>query len=59
MRTPNAGRSKSIEEKPVNTRAWRSLALMCLLCATWQIEAQDNKAPYPSMAPVEQYMIDH
>ena len=59
MLTLHANRSNSIEEKRVETRSWRSLVLMCLLCATWQIEAQDNKAPYPSMAPIEQYMIDH
>jgi hypothetical protein len=59
MLTLHAGRSKSIEEKPVRTRPWRNLALMCLLGVPWQIEAQDNKALYPSMAPVEQYMIDH
>jgi hypothetical protein len=59
MITLNAHWSKSIEAKLVNTTAWGNLVLMCLLSATWQMQAQDNKAPYPSMARIEQYMIDH
>jgi hypothetical protein len=59
MLTLNARWSKSMETKPVNTTAWANLALICLLSATWQMQAQDNKAPYPSMAPIEQYMMDH
>ena len=48
-----------MEAKLVNRTAWGNLALMSLLIATWQMQAQDNKAPYPSMAPIEQYMLDH
>jgi hypothetical protein len=59
MLTLNAHWSKSMEEKLVKRTAWRNLVLMCLLCAIRQMEAQENKAPYPSMAPIEQYMIDH
>ncbi|MGA7895896.1 MAG: hypothetical protein WCA49_21955, partial [Candidatus Sulfotelmatobacter sp.] len=32
-------------------------ALVLILGATWQAQAQDAKAPYPSMAPIEQYLM--
>ena len=34
-----------------------SFALILILGATWQAQAQDAKAPYPSMAPIEQYLM--
>jgi hypothetical protein len=34
-----------------------SFALILILGTTWQTRAQDAKAPYPSMAPLEQYLI--
>jgi hypothetical protein len=58
MLTLNAHWSKSMKVKLVSATAWRILVLMCLLNATWQMQAQDNKAPYPSMAPIEQYRMD-
>jgi hypothetical protein len=36
-----------------------SLELILILDAAWQALAQDAKAPYPSMAPLEQYLIAH
>jgi hypothetical protein len=59
MPTLNAHWSNSTEAKLVNTTMSANLVLMLLLSATWPIHAQDNQAPYPSMAPIEQYMIDH
>jgi hypothetical protein len=38
--------------------ALRSLALAVVLGAAWQAQAQDAKAPYPSMATIEQYLMD-
>lgn len=38
--------------------AVKSLALVVLLCTAWHATAQDVKTPYPSMAPVEQYLIE-
>jgi hypothetical protein len=35
---------------------WIAL-LIILLGAAWRAHAQDTKAPYPSMAPLEQYLI--
>ena len=37
--------------------AWRNLVLVVVLGAAWQAQAQDTKAPYPKMAPVEQYLM--
>ena len=34
-----------------------SFALVVLLAAAWQAQAQNAKTPYPSMAPIEQYLM--
>ncbi len=34
-----------------------SFALVVVLGSVWQAKAQDAKAPYPSMAPLDQYLI--
>ncbi len=34
-----------------------ALILILILGATWQAQAQDAKAPYPSMAPIEHYLM--
>jgi len=41
----------------VRTNALRSFALVVVLCAAWQAYAQDAKGPYPSMAPLDQYLM--
>jgi hypothetical protein len=41
----------------VKTNALRSVALVVVLCAAWQVYAQDAKGPYPSMAPLDQYLM--
>jgi hypothetical protein len=38
--------------------AVKSIALVVLLGAAWHATAQDAKAPYPSMAPVDQYLME-
>jgi len=35
-----------------------TFALMFAVAAPWQMAAQDNKTPYPSMAPLDQYLMD-
>ena len=35
----------------------RTCALVIMLGAGWQARAQDAKAPYPTMAPLDQYLI--
>jgi hypothetical protein len=34
-----------------------SFVLAAVLCPAWSLQARDAKAPYPSMAPLEQYLI--
>ena len=36
----------------------RSFALVAVLAAAWQALAQDAKTPYPSMAPLDQYVME-
>jgi hypothetical protein len=38
--------------------AVKSIALTVMLGTAWHAIAQDAKTPYPSMAPVEQYLMD-
>src|SRR6202050_3099430 len=37
--------------------ALRSFALLVVLGMAWQAQAQDAKAPYPSMAPFDEYLM--
>ena len=48
---------KSIQRQIVRMITVRSFALVVLLGVAWQAQAQDAKTPYPSMAPLEQYLI--
>jgi hypothetical protein len=38
--------------------AMNSIAVVIMLGAAWHASAQDAKAPYPSMAPVDQYLME-
>jgi hypothetical protein len=44
--------------KAHRTNTFRSFALVVVLTAAWQAQAQDAKAPYPSMAPLDQYLME-
>jgi hypothetical protein len=46
-----------MQRKIFRTIALRSFALVVALGAACQSHAQDAKAPYPSMAPLDQYLI--
>ncbi len=46
-----------MERKRMSMKAFRSIALVLMLVAAWGAKAQDTKTPYPSMAPVDQYLI--
>jgi hypothetical protein len=46
-----------MEVNRVRTSALRSIALIVTLGAAWEAKAQDTKTPYPSMAPLEQYLM--
>lgn len=39
------------------TNVFRSIALFVLFTAPWPAKTQDAKTPYPSMAPLEQYLM--
>jgi hypothetical protein len=47
-----------MNRKTVNALAVSSFALAMVLSATWQTRAQDPTTPYPSMAPIEAYLMD-
>jgi len=47
-----------MNRKTLVTIAFGSFALVVALALTWQAQAQDSKTPYPSMAPLDQYLMD-
>jgi hypothetical protein len=53
-----ASQEKSMQRKILRAVALRSFALVVVLGATWQAQAQDPKTPYPSMAPFDQYLME-
>jgi len=46
-----------MRRKIVRTIALGSFSLMVVLSAAWQAQAQDARTPYPSMAPLDQYLM--
>jgi hypothetical protein len=53
-----ASQEKSMQRKILRMIALRHFALVVVLGAAWQAQAQDAKAPYPSMAPLDQYLME-
>jgi hypothetical protein len=47
-----------MKQKALRTIVLTSVALVVMLAAAWQAQAQAAKAPYPSMAPLDQYLIE-
>ena len=47
-----------MKQKAFRTIALVSFAFVLLLAAPWHSHAQDAKAPYPTMAPLDQYLMD-
>lgn len=47
-----------MRRKGLRTFVVRSLALFVVLGVTWKAQAQDIKTPYPSMAPLDQYLME-
>ena len=47
-----------MKRKALRTFAVRNFALVVVLGAAWKAQAQDIKAPYPSMAPLDQYLME-
>src|SRR6202140_4684539 len=50
-------RGKSMKRKMARTITSGTLALAAVLCAARPAQSQDAKTPYPSMAPLDQYLI--
>src|SRR5260221_7425900 len=46
-----------MNQKIATMIAWGAFALVIVLGEYWQAQAQDPKAPYASMAPLEQYLM--
>jgi len=46
-----------MERKNKRTSALASIAVVVMFVAAWEAKAQDTKILYPSMAPLEQYLI--
>jgi hypothetical protein len=44
--------------RKARTIALASLTLVIMLAAGWPAQAQDSKAPYPNMAPLDQYLME-
>jgi hypothetical protein len=53
----SVSRGKSMNRKMVSTVTLRTFALVTLLCAAPPGRAADGKNPYPSMAPLDQYLM--
>jgi len=47
-----------MRQKKVGASAIRSFLLLIVLSTGYQAMAQDAKVPYPTMAPIEQYLMD-
>jgi hypothetical protein len=47
-----------MQGKKVGAIAVKSIAVVIMLGTAWQATAQDAKAPYASMAPVDQYLME-
>ncbi len=47
-----------MKRKALRTIALTSFAFVVLLAAEWPAQSQDAKAPYPSMAPLDQYLME-
>src|SRR6267154_2177691 len=51
-------REKSMKRRVLRTTTLGSVALVVFLGTAWQVQAQDAKTPYPSMAPLDQYLME-
>src|SRR5258708_20319178 len=52
-------KEESMNQKIVKMVALGAFTLVIVLGEYWQAQAQDPKAPYASMAPLEQYLMAH
>jgi hypothetical protein len=52
-----ASQEKPMRRKILRAVTLRSFALVFVLASAWHAQAQDVKIPYPTMAPLDQYLI--
>ena len=50
-------RRKTVNRRNIGTIVAKRVALAVMFATAWQMMAQDVKAAYPSMAPIEQYLM--
>jgi len=50
-------KEESMNQQIVKMIAWGAFALVSVLGECWPAQAQDTKAPYASMAPLDQYLM--
>jgi hypothetical protein len=53
----NCARENFMKKKTINRLALAFLVPLLLPAAIWQARAQSEKAPYPAMAPLDQYLM--
>ena len=46
-----------MKQKIAKMIAWGAFAVVIVLGECWPAQAQDPKGPYPSMAPLDQYLM--
>jgi hypothetical protein len=49
---------KTMQNKKVGAIAVKSIALIVMFGTPWHAIAQDAKAAYPNMAPLERYLME-
>jgi hypothetical protein len=48
-----------MKQKAFRINALSGLSLAIALTSTWPTQAQNSKPPYPAMAPIDQYLMEH
>src|ERR1035438_594148 len=56
--TTYASPEEAMKRKPLSTIPCPKIALVMVLAAAFQTQAQDAKTPYPNMAPLDQYLME-
>jgi hypothetical protein len=58
MNPPSQEKAMKMKRNAPKTIARKAFVLLVVLATAWQAQAQDAKTPYPSMAPLEQYLLE-
>jgi hypothetical protein len=49
---------RPVKQKTLRTIAFRGFALLAVVATAWHAQAQNAEAKYPSMAPLDQYLME-